>query len=161
MSKIDDLYIDGDIFVTDNGSIVRFVDGRAEGWEATPPQDTLLREAPHYSLITGGPEKRVGRLFGYDRANARVIAMDKAKGDYAAQYRLAGDAAGWRDIRGMYVVLAGEDDPPTLIWASKDGVFSSILEAVPETTGESPSPSGSAAPSGSGVPASGGTSAAP
>jgi hypothetical protein len=43
---VDDLYIDGDIFITDAGEIVRFVDGRAEGWAADAPPDTLLRQAP-------------------------------------------------------------------------------------------------------------------
>ncbi|HET9346564.1 MAG TPA: hypothetical protein VFO05_12775, partial [Candidatus Limnocylindrales bacterium] len=33
LSKVEALYIDSDIFITDDGTIVRFVDGRAEGWE--------------------------------------------------------------------------------------------------------------------------------
>jgi hypothetical protein len=148
MDKVDDLYIDGDIFITDDGEIVRFVDGRAEGWAADPPPDTLLRKAPKYRLITSATEKRKGVLYAYDPTSARVVAIDKAKGTYLEQFRLAGGAPGWEDIRGMYVVLAGEDAPPTLIWATKDGVYSSILDAVPDVA--APSPAGSESPSPSG-----------
>jgi len=160
MDKVDDLYIDGDIFITDDGEIVRFVDGRAEGWAADPPPDTLLRKAPKYRLITSATEKRKGVLYAYDPTSARVIAIDKAKGTYLEQFRLAGGARGWEDIRGMYVVLAGEEAPPTLIWATKDGVYSSILDAVPDVAAPSPAGSGSPSPSGGASGSPGGSAPA-
>ena len=160
MDKVDDLYIDGDIFITDDGEIVRFVDGRAEGWAADAPPDTLLRKAPEYRLITSAAEKRKGVLYAYDPTSARVIAIDKAKGTYLEQFRLAGGARGWEDIRGMYVVLAGEDAPPTLIWATKDGVYSSILDAVPDVAAPSPAGSGSPSPSGGASGSPGGSAPA-
>ncbi|HET9345447.1 MAG TPA: hypothetical protein VFO05_07080, partial [Candidatus Limnocylindrales bacterium] len=127
----------------------RFVDGRAEGWETDELPDSLLREQPEYSLLASASEKRVGVLYAYDKANQRVVAIDKGDGSYLEQYRLAGNAPGWDDLRGMYVVLAGEDAPATLVWANNEGLFTSILEAVPEE-GASPSPAGSGAlPSGS------------
>ena len=132
VSKVDSMYIDSDIFITDDGTIVRFVDGRAEGWETDPLPDELLREQPQLLLIASASEKRTGVLYAYDRANARVVAIDKGKGTYLEQYRLAGKAPGWEDVRGMYVVLAGEDAPATLVWATNDGLFTSILEAVPD-----------------------------
>ncbi len=148
MDKVDDLYIDGDIFLADGGKIVRFVDGRAEGWEADPLPDTLLRKAPAYRLIASSTEKRKGVLYAYDPTSARVVAIDKAKGEYLGQFRLAAGARGWEDLRGMYVVLAADEAPPTLIWATKDGVYSSILDEVPDDPAASPSGSGGAAPSG-------------
>jgi len=154
MSKVDDLYIDGDIFITDNGTIVRFIDGRVEGWEADAPPDTLLRDAPKYRLITSATEKRTGVLYAYDPGNARVVAIDKAKGTYIEQYRLVGRAKGWEDLRGMYVVIPAPEGPATLVWATKDGVYSSVLERVADVPPPSPkpSPSGSAAPSGAASP---------
>jgi hypothetical protein len=154
VSKVDALYIDSDIFITDDGTIVRFVDGRAEGWETDQLPDSLLREPPHYSLLASASDKRTGVLYAYDKANARVVAIDKAKGTYIEQYRLAGKAPGWEDIRGMYVVLGGEDTPATLVWANNQGIYSSILEAVPDvaTTPPSPSASGSAGPSPVSIP---------
>jgi hypothetical protein len=155
VSKVGDMYIDGDIFVTDNGTITRFANGRAEGWTAAPLSDGLLRSAPAYTLLTSPKVndkvvKRVGVLYAYDPANARIVALDKAKGTYIEQYRLAGYAPGWDDLRGM-VVLAGVDSgPATLIWASKDTVYTTILEKVADTAPSasgSPSPSASVAPS--------------
>jgi hypothetical protein len=160
MDKVDDLYIDGDIFITDSGEIVRFVDGRAEGWAADPPPDSLLRKAPKYRLITSATEKRKGVLYAYDPTSARVVAIDKAKGTYLGQFRLAGAARGWEDIRGMYVVLAAEEAPPTLIWATKDGVYSSILDAVPDVAAPSPAGSGSPSPSGGSSGSPGGSAPA-
>jgi hypothetical protein len=154
VSKVDALYIDSDIFITDDGTIVRFVDGRAEGWETDQLPDSLLREAPHYSLLASASDKRTGVLYAYDKANARVVAIDKAKGTYIEQYRLAGKAPGWEDIRGMYVVLGGEDTPATLVWANNQGIYSSILEAVPDVATAAPSPaaSGSGGPSPVSIP---------
>jgi hypothetical protein len=152
VSNVDSLYIDSDIFITDGGDIVRFVDGRAEGWETNELPDSLLREQPEYSLLASASEKRTGVLYAYDKANARVVAIDKGTGDYIEQYRLAGNAPGWEDIRGMYVVLAGEDAPATLIYATNDGLYQAILEQVPDEA-TSPAPSSSAPPSG--APASG------
>jgi len=151
VSKVGDLYIDGDIYITDNGAIVRFVDGRAEGWQAKPIGDELLRPVPAYRLISSPSDKRVGILYGYDPANARVVAIDKAKGDYIEQYRLAGDAPGWEDMRGMIVQAGTDGGPATLIWASKDTIYTTVLEAVPDvapSASGSPAPSGSTAPSG-------------
>jgi hypothetical protein len=155
VSDVAAMYIDSDIFITDDGSIIRFVDGRAEGWETDELPDSLLREQPQYSLLASASEKREGVLYAYDKANQRVVAIDKGKGTYLEQYRLAGHAPGWDDIRGMYVVLAGEDAPATLVWANNEGLYTSILEAVPDDAA-SPSPSapGSGAPPGSAPPAS-------
>jgi hypothetical protein len=149
LSKVTDMYIDGHIFVVDDGTIVRFVDGRAEGWQAGDLPDGLLRSPPAYRLITSASEKGVGNLYAYDPANARVVALDKAKGTYIEQYRLADDLPDWEDLRGMFVVAGTEGGPATLIWASKASIFSTILEAVPDAPSAasgSPTPSGSAAP---------------
>ncbi|MFL5724757.1 MAG: hypothetical protein ACJ767_02145 [Chloroflexota bacterium] len=150
VSKVDSMYIDSDIFISDDGQIIRFLDGRAEGWETDDLPDSLLRDQPHYSLLTSASEKRTGAIYAYDKENARVVAIDKGKGTYLEQYRMAGKGPGLEDVRGMYVVLAGEDAPATLYWITKDGFFSAILEAVPDVPGATPS----ATPSGSGTPAS-------
>jgi hypothetical protein len=168
VSKVTDLLIDGDIFVADGGGIVRFVGGKSEGWTVqpagftsdTPDGDTLLRTSPVYSLIASASDKRTGVLYAWDRDNARVVAIDKAKGTFIEQYRLAGANPGWSDVRGMYVVLgAGPEAPSTLIWATKDSVMNAVLERVPDSV--APSPSGSPGPAGSGALGSAPPSAAP
>ncbi len=153
VSKVTDLLIDGDIFTADNGGIVRFVGGKSEGWTIqapgttsfAPQGDLLLREAPRYTLIASATDKRVGRIYAWDQANGRVVAYDKARGTFIEQYRLAGGSLALADVRGMYVLPgATPEDPSTLVWATKVGVMSAILEAVPDE----PAPSGSANPSG-------------
>jgi hypothetical protein len=152
LSKITDIYIDGDIFVVDDGSILRFVGGKSEGWQIDAPGDTILRTAPQYRSMASASDKRTGLIYAWDPSNSRVVGLDKAKGSYVEQYRLAGGDPGWSDIRGMYVTLgADQNAPSTLVWATKDGVFSAVLEAV--AASPAPSPSGSAGPAGSGGPA--------
>jgi hypothetical protein len=87
----------------------------------------------------------------FDRPNARVIALDKTDGSYRAQYRLAGGAQDWSDLRAMYIVPGIEEAPPTLYWLSLNAVHAAVLEAVPDvaprpTPSASPSADASAAP---------------
>jgi hypothetical protein len=150
------LYIDGDIFVTEDGKMVRFVSGNSEGWTAVDPGDTLLRDAPEYTSLTSGSDRRQGLLYGYDSANARIVAVDKADGSFREQYRLPAGNAGWEDLRAMYVVDGAEDVPPMLFWISSDVLHRSVLAPLPDPVA-SPEP-GASGPVGSGDPS---TSAAP
>jgi hypothetical protein len=145
------LYIDGDIFVIEDGLIERFVAGRSDGWEPGPPGDELLREAPVYTLIASGSDKRTGLLYAYDPGNGRIVALDKASGDYVEQYRPAGGVPAWGDLRGMFVKAGVEGDPDVLYWIDGTTVYETVLEAVPDEAPASPTP----LPSGSGVAASG------
>jgi hypothetical protein len=166
VSKVNDLVIDGDIFVADGGSLYRFVGGKSEGWETQPPGyssdardgDTLLRQAPDYAHIASASDKRTGILYAWDKNNGRVVAYDKAKGTFIEQYRLVGDDPAFGDVRGMYVILgAGPDAPSTLVWATKNAVMSAVLEAVEDPT----APGASGSPSTSGSPSASGASGSP
>ena len=125
-------YVDGDFFVVDGGALVRFVAGKNDRWEASAPLDTLLRPAPTYTLVSGATERRVSTVYAFDRPNARIVAIDKEKGTYVAQYRLAGGIADWSDLRAMYVVAGIEEAPARLVWLSKSGVHQALLQAVPD-----------------------------
>ncbi len=144
------MYIDGDVYVIDHGQLVRYVTGSSDGWAARPPGDDLLRKPPEYSLIASGSERRAGVLYAYDALNGRVIAFDKANGNYREQYRIAGGGDGLRDVRGMYVLPAVGDVPATLVWVTARDVHQAALTAVPDVApspSPSPSPSGSPGPS--------------
>jgi len=145
------LYIDGDIFVTEDGKMVRFVSGTSGGWTAVDPGDTLLREPPEYTYLTSGSDRRQGLLYGYDRANARIVAVDKADGSFREQYRLPAGNAGWEDLRAMYVIDGADDVPPMLFWISRDVLHRSVLATLPDGSA-SPAP-GASGPAGSGEPA--------
>jgi hypothetical protein len=153
VDKMTSMYIDGDIYITENGALERFTSGKSGGWDPGEIGDHLLRDAPVVHLVTGYGDRGSGRVYVYDRPNARIIAYDKGKGDYIEQYRLAGGLEDWSDVRGLYVVPGVEDAPATAVWLSKSGVHQALLARAPE-------PAASPAPSGSGAP-SGGASAAP
>jgi hypothetical protein len=148
------LLIDGDIYVAENGGVARVIP--ATGWTAAKLTDTLLRPTSDFVWISspnkpdGTPSRRSGALYAFDTTNHRVVAFSKADGSYIAQYRLAGGDDGWSDLQGM-VVLPGPDvsTPSTLWWVSSTGLHTATLQAAPDTTGASPSPSGSGSPSGS------------
>ncbi len=151
VSKMTSTYVDGDIFAAVDGALVRFVSGKDEGWTAKPPKDTLLRPAPVYSVVASGSPRRTGEIYGFDKPNGRIVALDKVDGSYRAQYRLAGGAQDWSDLRAMYVIAGVDDAPDTLVWLSHDGIHQATLVAVPEA-GAGTSPSPSAQPSGSTAP---------
>ncbi|MFL5669478.1 MAG: hypothetical protein ACJ77U_08830, partial [Chloroflexota bacterium] len=152
VSQFTSTFVDGDVFVTDGGQLLRFVGGKAEGWDPKEPKDTDLRPAPVYSILASGSARREGEIYAFDKANARVIALSKVDGSFKGQYRLAGGNKDWADLRGMYVVPGAEGQPSTLVWMGRDGVNQAILVAVPDTA-PSASPSQSAAPSQSTKPA--------
>ena len=147
------LFIDGDIWIADGGEILRVVNGTTDGWEAVDPPDGVLRDAPEYTVVMSGSERRAGRIYGYDPANERVVALFKATGQYVEQYRLVGGAEDWADARGWYVEPGIADAPDTIVWITSTALRRAILEPVASGPGASGSPS---AP-----PASGAASAAP
>ena len=146
VSKMVSTYVDGDLFAADAGSLVRFVGGKSEGWTAKDPKDLLVRPAPKYSIVAAGTDRRDGQVYAFDGPNARVIALNKSDGKFVAQYRLAGGAKDWTDMRSMYIIAGPEGQPATLVWMSSDGIGQAILVAVPESGAQS-SPSAAPSPS--------------
>jgi hypothetical protein len=152
VSTITDMYIDGDIWVADTGQVLRLVGGKAEGWEAETPGDEVLRGKPTYRLLASAAPRREGTIYAFDPQYQRVVALSQVTGSYIAQYRLAGGAPGWADLRGWYVEQGVAGEPDALVWISKNGVNRAILEAVTVT------PESSGGPAGSGGAASPGAS---
>ncbi len=132
------MYIDGDIFITEAGILERFTRGKSDGWEAGTPADQLLRPAADLDLVAGIGDQREGVVYAFDRRNDRVLAYDKAGGEYLAQYRIAGDSPAWEDLRALYIVPGVDDAPATLVWLGEDRIGEAVLVAVsddaPRTT---------------------------
>jgi hypothetical protein len=145
-------WIDGDMFAANAGGLVRFVGGKSDGWNASAPDDTLLRPTPVYSLVAGGigTKRRTGWVYAYDKPNRRIVAIDKVDGSYRGQYRLAGGVDGWDDLRSFYVVPGVGDAPASVVWLSANGVYQAVLEEAPDVAPATPAPSGS--PAGSAKP---------
>ena len=137
------LYIDGDLFATEDGNLERFTSGKNDGWSPDKPGDDLLRPGTKYTIVSGDTDRRTGVVYVYDGPNSRIVAIDKANGDYKGQYRLVGDQPGWEDLRGMAITSGIDQTPDSLTWISKDGVHQATLVAADAVTA-SPSPSASA-----------------
>ena len=134
IDQMTSLYIDGDIYITENGRLDRYTSGKSDAWEAGSPGDELLRPTVSEVLVAGSGDRNDGRVYTFDRSNDRLLAYEKRSGDFLAQYRLKDDD-GWADLRGMYIIAGVEDQPDRLIWLSKDSVNQAVLEAAPELLG--------------------------
>jgi hypothetical protein len=146
LSTVDSMLIDGDIYVSENGILNRYVDGASQGWKPGDPGDEILRAAPKYTLLTTDTARDTGLIYAYDRANERIVAIDKDTGNIIEQYQLAGNDTSWSDLRGIAVVPGASGAPAMIYWIDKTRLMSSTLVAVP-TPGPSASPSPAASPS--------------
>ena len=146
LSSVDSMLIDGDIFITQGGTLSRFINGASQGWKPGDPGDEILRPSPQYTWLATSTARDTGLVYGYDKANRRVVAIDKDTGNIVEQYQLAGTDASWSDLRGIAVVPGVDGGPASLYWIDKDRLMSSVLVAVP-IAGASPSPSVSPTPS--------------
>jgi hypothetical protein len=147
VTGISSMYIDGDIWLTDGGQVLRVVNGNSAGWSASAPGDEILRPAPDYRLIASGADRRTGTIYGFDTKSDRVVGLSKVNGTFLAQYRLAVGATGWSDFWGWYVEPGLEQEPDALVWISATGLHRATLQptSIPGAT---------TAPSASGGPAS-------
>ena len=142
------LFIDGDIWITDAGAILRVVGGTTDGWQSAALPDGLLRSAPSFTAVMSGSDRRTGRIYGYDARSARVVAFSKAKGEYLEQYRLASGSKAWVGVRAWYVEPGIADAPDAVVWITATGLHRAVLEPVTSALDPAASPrgSGSAAP---------------
>ena len=146
VSAVHSMVIDGDIYVTINGVLNRFINGASQGWKVSDPGDEILRPAPQYSLIATGTLRDSGLIYAYDQPNQRIVAIDKDTGNIVEQYHLAGADPSWADLRGLAVVPGTNGGPASLYWIDHNRLMSSVLVAVPDSgaspsVGPSPSPS--------------------
>ncbi len=145
LSQVTSIYIDGEVYLADNGTIERFAGGSGGGWRLGDPGDSSLRPTHHYTLIDSPGLRGLGTLYAYDADNSRIVAFDKATGKYASQYRPADGSSGLAGARGLYVVDPGNGKPPTAWWIDGQRLLSAPL--VQATPAASPSPSSSPAAS--------------
>lgn len=157
VDEVTSLAIDGDVFLVDGGVVERFVAGRTGDWSTGDPGDALLRPAPSYLLAATSSPVREGLLYGYDPANARMLAFDKASGEFREQYRLVGDDPAWSDVRGMVVIPGKEGEPSLLWWVDRERLMTAVLEPVSAAAGASASPGPSGTSGGTASPGASGT----
>ena len=143
VSGFEQIFIDGDVYALATGSVTRFVGGRPDAsfTVGAPPDDADLRPGHRYQLMTASSTRGEGMLYVYDAAHERVLAFDKAYGDYQAQYVAADGTAPFAGVRGM-VLLPGAT--PSIAWVTKDRLYVTALRpAAPASGSSAPSPTAS------------------
>jgi hypothetical protein len=147
VSQVDDMFIDGSLYLLDNGTPEQFDAGQAiRGWTADPVGDTVERPAPpFYTRISAdNPIKDQGSLYVYDGGNRRVVSFTKSNGKYVQEFILPSNSPYFSALSGMFVRTGPSGTLPTLYWIESGNVLSAPL-GVPSLA--SPSPSVKATPS--------------
>jgi hypothetical protein len=147
VAQVDDMYIDGSLYLTDGGVIKRYDAGQAiRGWTADPPGDTIMRPtAPYYSkLAADNIVKDQGNLYAYDGVGRRVVSFSKVNGRFVQQFVLPDESPYFSAVTGMFVRTGANGSNPTLFWAESGNLLSIPLIAAAAGASPSPSPGSSA-----------------
>lgn len=142
------LHIDGDIYAVTSDALLRYFNGRRTTFELEPPPDDAdLRPGFDLGLMAATGTRGVGRLIVWDAQHERMLVYSKADGSYMEQYVSAAGSPPFANVRGMFAVDRGEVEPPLLVWANGEGVYSTVLEPAPEPgTERTPGPGVSSPP---------------
>jgi hypothetical protein len=145
VSGITELLIDGDIYAAENGVVERLSPSTSWSTDALADQD--VRPGSNFTRLVapdvtaGSAARGAGSLYAYDTLHHRVVAFAKAGGSYVAQYQPADGVEPWTGLVDMLVLPPGVDPAPTLWWIDATGLHTSLLQAVPDGSSASPSPS--------------------
>jgi hypothetical protein len=142
VSQVDDMYIDGSLYLLDNGTAKRYDSGQQvlKGWSADPPGDTVIRpSAPFYTKISADNAiADQGNLYAYDGGNRRIVSFTKNNGKYVQQFILPTTSPYLSALKGMFVRTGANSTNPVLYWIEGGNLLSApLFTAAPA----SPSPS--------------------
>ena len=142
VSRVDDMYVDGKIYLVDGGKITQYELGKAVGgWSPADPGG----QTPYYTrLAADNPARDQGTFYAYDRANKRIVAFSKTDGSFVAQYMAPGGASWFSALTGMFVTTGTGGTNPTLYWTEAGNLMSASLARTAAPT--PPASSGSGAP---------------
>ena len=130
LATVDGIVVDGDVYLTQGGTLRRYASGALDDWAPADPGDGVLRPAPNYTLITASGDSRTGIIYALDIANGRVIAFSKGPdGEVLGQYRLAATPT-VAEMVGAYIAPAADGGAPTLVWAERGRIRSAVLGAT-------------------------------
>jgi hypothetical protein len=148
VSQVDDMYIDGSLYLLNNGVAERYYSGQAtiKNWTADPPGDTTIRPNPPFytKIAADNPISDQGNLYAYDGRGRRIVEITKINGKYIQEFVLPENSAYFSALRGMFVRTGANSSNPTLYWIEGGYLLQASLTPAGATT--SPSPSGSVKP---------------
>jgi hypothetical protein len=154
LKNVDAMYVDGKIYVVDNGVITQYELGQpVRNWKPKSPKDIVLRpEAPFYKrLAADSTDQEQGTFYAYDNLNRRVVAFKKSDGAVVGQYIVPLNQNWFTDVTGMFVVPGTAGAAPTLYWTEGANLMSAYLGPTGTEPGASPSASVSPSANGSGL----------
>jgi hypothetical protein len=158
LTTVDDMYIDGKIYLVQAGKITQYELGQAKGWSVDSPPDSIgaaaIRPAPVYQHMTSDdPAQDKGDFYGYDIKNRRIVEFLKSDGSVIAQYMVPDTTPWFTSLTGMFVAPATTGSPPMLYWTEGSSLVKAALTATgtvtpggPAGATNRPSPSSSAGP---------------
>ena len=157
LNSVDDMYVDGKIYLVDHGSITQYELGQAaRGWSVDLPPDTkagLLRPlTPKYTRLTADNSTvDLGTFYAYDGASRRVVAFKKSDGSVVGQYIVPPTMNWFSALTGMFVVPGVGTAPATLYWTEGSNLMRASLGLQSGTPSASSAPSSnpSSSPAGS------------
>ncbi len=149
LSNVDDMYVDGKIYLVAGGTITQYVLGQAvKGWTVDKLPDTLIRpQAPFYKRLTADdPAQDQGTFYAYDNQNRRVVAIKKSDGSIVGQYMVPATTPWFTALTGMFVTTDTGGINPTLYWTEAGNLMKASLNPL-ATAASSASSSASASQS--------------
>lgn len=148
LSGVDDMYIDGKVYLVNQGKITPYLLGQAvHGWTINPLPDTLIRPGlPFYTRLTADSPTQGDRTFyAYDGPTRRIVAFKETDGSIAGEYMVSPDSPLLSALKGMFVTTESDGSNPTLYWVESGNLMSASLAGTPSPT-PTPSPSAASAP---------------
>jgi hypothetical protein len=146
VSHVDDMYIDGSVYLLDGGTVKRYDSGQAtiKNWTADPPGDTVIRpDKPFYTRISAdNVVADQGNLYVYDGVGRRVVEIAKSDGRYVGEFIVPGSSPYFSAMGGMFVRTGANSSNPTLFWIEAGNLLMAPLSAPGAA---SPSPGSSSA----------------
>jgi len=146
LASVEALVIDGDLYLSQDGAIRRYVGGAVDEWAPADPGDGALRSAPQISLIFSVGPSRTGVIYAWDSKNQRMLAYSKGgTGSVLAQYGFPSANTPAVNIVGGFISPAADGGAPTFVWAEGARIRSAVLGTA-VTPGGEPTVAPTAAP---------------
>ena len=149
VSNVNDIFIDGSLYLSVKGKVARFDSGlEIKNWSLKQAPDTILRpQAPNYTRITSDSlSQNDGRMYAYDSLNHRVIAFRKDTGAYIEQYIVPLSSGQMSALTGMFIVPGTNGAPASLYWVDSGNLLGAKLVDTAPPNGLSPKPTASKTP---------------
>ena len=146
LASVEGLVIDGDLYLSQDGAIRRYVGGAVDEWAPADPGDGALRSAPQASFIFSVGPSRTGVIYAWDSKNQRMLAYSKGgTGSVLAQYGFPSANTPAVNIVGGFISPAADGGAPTFVWAEGARIRSAVL-GTGVTPGSDPTVAPTAAP---------------